>query len=813
MRIYSSIFLIALATLAFELTLSRLLSVITWYHIGFLAISVAMLGMTVGAITVFLVKSLFVPERINDTLRYACYCFALSVPIALAGLFYIPFIYELSGSDLPRKIFNMAVVIALMSLPFYFSGIVISALLTRYPLPVNRLYASDLIGASMGCILVLVGLGLLDAPSFAILCGFLGLVAGMLLATRTYHFSLYVLIAVVALAVSIGNAETRLLTPQYIKGQPAAFFNVELDRWNSFSRVSINHVESRRPSLWGGHVPFYKDQLLPQRLMQIDGGAATTMRRFESMDDIDHLKYDVTNIAYFLRSPNERPEGGDQQKAAVIGVGGGKDIQAAIRFGYTDIVGIELNPIFIDLLQNEYRDFANVGNNDNVRLVVDEARSYLAHTDEKYDLIQMSLIDTWAATSAGAFSLSENGLYTVEGWRTFFTRLTPDGIFTVSRFFKPGDLGETGRILSLAIATLLELGVEDPSRHIALVTQRQIATLILSMSPLTDLDLQRLQEASASLKHVVRVMPGLTGGNVQLANIMKAKNPAELSAAVQQSDLNLTPPTDESPYFFNMLRLKNLAAFLNYQGGFGGVGVVTGNLTATITLLALIGTLSGLTVLVIVVPLLIYHRREGRTVPFFSALFFCLIGAGFMALEIAFLQRLTVFLGHPIYALSVLLFSFIASTGMGSLLSERLSLEKPRNSLLLCLCTVGLILGIYTVMDHFIPILIVYPIWVKCLTAILLIWPIGLLLGCYFPTGMALATRDSETAAPWYWALNGIFSVLFSALAVFISIYIGISTNVYIAATCYLLTGLCFLKMQQRYSKGYGDAVNGARTI
>src|SRR5262249_27753702 len=150
---------------------------------------------------------------------------------------------------------------------------------------------------------------------------------------------------------------------------------------------------------------FYADQKLPQHYMTIDGLAGTVMRRYHSPQDIEHLKYDVTNIAYFLR-----PTGG----AAVIGVGGGKDIQAALYFGHEAVTGVELNPIFVDLLQHKYRDFAGIGHNDKVSLIVDEARSYMAHSTRKFRLLQMSLIDTWASTGAGAFSLSENALYTVQ---------------------------------------------------------------------------------------------------------------------------------------------------------------------------------------------------------------------------------------------------------------------------------------------------------------------------------------------------------------------------------------------------------------
>ena len=179
---------------------------------------------------------------------------------------------------------------------------------------------------------------------------------------------------------------------------------------------------------------------------------------------IEFLRYDLVNLAYSL--PGIR-------KAAVIGVGGGRDVLAAHLFGVAEIVGVELNPIFIDLHTHEpYKSFSNLTALPNVRFVVDDARSWFASTPEKFDLIQMSMIDTWAATGAGAFTLSENGLYTLEGWRAFLRTLNHDGVFTVSRWYNPGDVDEAGRMVALATAALLDLGVPDARPYLFVARAR-----------------------------------------------------------------------------------------------------------------------------------------------------------------------------------------------------------------------------------------------------------------------------------------------------------------------------------------------------
>lgn len=180
--------------------------------------------------------------------------------------------------------------------------------------------------------------------------------------------------------------------------------------------------------------------------MNIDGAADTDMFHYDgTIKSIAFLQYDLINLAYRL------PE---IHKSAVICVGGGKDVLSAHLFGVTDTIGVELNPIFIDLHTRNplYKNFSNLTTLPNLKLHVDDARSWFAATREKFDLVRMSMIDTWASTGAGAFSLSENGFYTLEGWRAFLKTINDDGIFTVSRWYAPGEVNETGRMIGLASA-------------------------------------------------------------------------------------------------------------------------------------------------------------------------------------------------------------------------------------------------------------------------------------------------------------------------------------------------------------------------
>ncbi len=573
MHAYAGMFAIAFATLALEVIFSRLLSVITWYHLVFFAVSTAMLGMTAGATRVYLQPHRYREDQLDRRLSGNCLGFAISVPVSLSLLCLLPL--ELQPFVTSYVAFLFATVAC--ALPFYFSGVVVTVMLTKYPLPIGRLYACDLVGASLGCLFVLGGLEVFDAPSLILLCSSFGILASLCFAAKNTSRAaawVKIILLVATILASFANAFSHYgLRPLFVKGRivrPASYL---LERWNSFSRVMVYKGGESWPHYWGPS-PKAPTHLIHQFYMNIDGEAATPMRKFANWEDIEHLRYDVTNIGYFL---------GREGPACIIGVGGGRDVQSALLFGQKPVVGIEVNAIFIDLLRGAFADFAGLARRDDVELVIDDARSYLSRTRDRFSVIQMSMIDTWAATGAGAFSLTENALYTVQAWKVFLGRLAEGGVFTVSRWHSPRNLGESGRAVSLAVATLLELGVEDPSRHIAMITTDRISTLLLSLQPFGSRDVDVLRSRCDEMGYRTVHLPGALPDHDDLKELLGATSMPELLAASRGKVLNYEPPTDESPYFFNMLKLASIGLVQEQ-----GQGVVKGNLYATWTLLVLL---------------------------------------------------------------------------------------------------------------------------------------------------------------------------------------------------------------------------------
>jgi hypothetical protein len=800
-HVYVGTFLIAFSTLAVEITLTRILSVITWYHLAFFAISTAMLGATAGATTVFLRPAWFGDDELERSLTLSCLGYAVVTPIALILLCLTPIDPTVSAMGLASLIVGTIE----CSLPFFFAGLVLAAVLTRYTRGIGRLYASDLLGAASGCLLVLGGLELFGAPNLILIASAFGALAALAFCWRQNHStfrSVSAGLVAALLLVTLANASTtRGISPIVIKGRVMRPNDYYLEKWNSYSRVAVFNLGNSAPNYWGPS-PLAPKEKTPQYFMNIDGAAGTTVGKFSALRDIAHLRYDLTNLAHYLR-----PSGA----ACVIGVGGGRDVQAAVLFGHDKVTGIDVNPIFVGLLRREFRDFAGISTRPEVTLVVDEARSFLSHSTATFSILQMSLIDTFAATGAGAFSLSENGLYTTEAWELFIRRLTDDGIFTVSRWYNPRNLGETGRAVGLAMASLFRSGTAMPRRHIAMVTvdtaYGALSTLLVSKQPFSEHDLATLTDVSHRLQYDIAILPGSPAANGLLEHILTADSEAGLKSGMSGQALNYEPTSDENPYFFNMLRLSHLTfAFQSEEG------VVAGNLMATLVLLGLIFSLTIVAVVTIVAPLWVHNRMRalrGETPARVSgpmAVYFSLIGAGFMLVEIALIQRLSVFLGHPVYALGVLLFALIASTGIGSFISESLPLTRKPWMYVYVAGTVAVILVVESLLPVVMRERMADAVLVKIGVAITVIFPLGLLLGCFFPTGMRLVNARRDPSTAWYWAMNGVCGVLCSALAVFISIYYGISRNLQVAAVLYAATLGCLY----RFSRDQGECTTTA---
>jgi hypothetical protein len=797
---FAGLFCTTLATLFLEILDARLLSVLTWYHLSFLAVSLAMLGMAAGAVHVFLAGPALDGDHAPRRLPAFAVVFAGTMALTHVISLCIPIAVHPLGSMIGFA--SLTTIIALLTVPFYYSGVTVTLALTRARAPIGRLYAWDLAGAAFGCLAVvpLLDSGRFNLSSLVLLGSAVAAMGAFCFAkARDGSHSLTPLLIATALAIAAVANGTRRdgLEVNYPKNRQFWLSDrIERTFWNSHSYVILERPYDSVPLLWGRGARSSTAERVKAAWLVIDGEAGTPITGWNGDPAaLDWISHDVTTLPYYLRHGS----------AAVIGFGGGRDLLAAIWGRSTSVTGVDVNRTMLRLLTEGHRSFAGIADRPEVQLVHDDARAFLTRNPARYDVIQMSLIDTWSSAGAGAFTLTENGLYTTEAWRMILTRLTPTGVFSVSRWFSPAHVSETSRLLALATASLIGHGVQDPLAHTLLVSRLGVATLMISPSPFSPADLDTVERVAAAEGFEIQASPRGGGTVESLDQIARSRSLDALAAATAHPDLDFSPPTDNRPFFFNMLKPASFAR----SSSLPTAGVVAGNIYATTTLVTLFCIATVMVAATIAYPLIATGRPPMDARVFRASLcYFAGIGLGFMLVQIALLQRFSIYLGHPTYTLSVTLFSMILFAGAGSYLSDRLAPLATRTERMLPIATAASLLVLIAVVQPATSATIGAGLLTRSAIVVLLLAAPSILLGFFFPTGMRMVAALSAPAMAWMWGVNGASGVLGSIIAVGVSIWAGIQVNLLLAAALYAALVFPLLTLQRASLSGEEAATN-----
>ncbi len=787
---HAGVFLVTLATLMFEILLTRIFSVTMWYHYAFMAISMALFGMTVGAVLVYLLPLRFPPDHTNRHLGLSAFGFAITIVLSFLAHLAIPF--GTAGLSVTASLILTYVVI---SVPFVFSGICVALALTRFPRQVSTLYAADLAGAACGCLLLIITLNVTDGPTTVMVTAVLAGAGAVCFAAESRATTLTR--AIVGFTILLGlfaggnailaNHQSPLLRFTWIKSMRAS--RPLYEKWNSFSRIAVGGDPNTpsTPITWGISLAYPGDRKVKQLQMTIDANAATVITAFNGdVKSVDYLKYDVTNVAHYIR--------GDA-RVLVVGAGGGRDILSALTFGQRSVVAVEINRDIINAVNRRFGDFSgHLDRDPRVTFINDEARSYITRSRDRFDIIQLSLVDTAAATAAGAYVLTENALYTAEAWTLLLQHLTRDGVLTVTRWSIGEAPGEMYKVTALASTALKRLGVGTPRGHIMVVRRPKgihpkygpigTATILVSRTPFSAGDLATLEDVAHRMRFDLVVGPR-TAVDPTFARLASGQ---DLEAFTRTFPLKIAPPTDNSPFFFNMIRLRDVFRFSPWTQG-----TEVFNAQPVMILVVLLIVVFALTLACIVVPLRLTTRKDPLrgTLPLF--VFFASIGVGFMMVEISQMQRLIIFLGHPTYGLSVVLFALLVSSGVGSWVTRTARLERSTGA---AIAWLGVLLGALVVFGAVTPHAAVAfrgaPTAIRILVAVSILFPLGVCMGMAFPLGMKLASGTVEAVTPWLWGINGATSVCASVLAVTIAMSTGIATSFWTGVGCYAVALVAF---------------------
>ncbi|MFQ5419922.1 MAG: hypothetical protein ACE5EY_06120, partial [Anaerolineae bacterium] len=470
------ILFVNMGTLALEVVLTRIFSVTMWYHFAFLAISLALMGSATAGVLMYFFPALTQPERAQKWMGRTAVVLALSVPLAFILYLQIPFepvLMNRADWFSGGQIFWLALIYLDLAIPFFLTGIVMSLALSAWSAQAGRVYWADLTGASLGCLVSIAALEWLGGTGALLGIGVVLAIAGVILTSgwrvkRPSHalpvFGLLVVAGIFTtnqidpwLKLTINKAGGQEPTPIY-------------EKWNANSRVTV-YEPSGYPFFWAID-PDHWTQTVEEgmtynhSLLLIDAVAGTPIQNFNgNLEQVAFLRWDLTSLAYHLA---------DNPKTLVIGPGGGRDVLSALASGSGDVTAVEVNPAVINAVRGQFADFAgHLYERPDVHVQVADARGFVERSQEQYDVIQASLIDTWAAGGSGAFALSENSLYTQEAFETYYEHLSDQGILTISRWYLPERPAETLRLVSTGLAGWEAAGAADPGQHIAVVAHNQ----------------------------------------------------------------------------------------------------------------------------------------------------------------------------------------------------------------------------------------------------------------------------------------------------------------------------------------------------
>jgi len=796
--VFCGIFLASLATLMYELLLTRIFSVTTWYHFAFLAISMAMFGTTMGAIIVYLAPNKFTPENTSKYQAWSILAFAISCILAIVIHISVPAFLPLDPSVV--IVASLFIAIPFLLLAFTLSSICISLVLTRYPEQTHKLYAADFIGAAVGCVLLVLSLQYIDGITDVYLVGFIATLSALCFSFNAESKKLKLCALVIALFTAayvgtnayLANQAKPVISLSWSKGEKEKL--VHFEKWNCFSRIRVfgEPDEYRRPMEFG-YSKLLPDVKIRQLWLDMDGCAAAILYRFTgNLKDFEFFKYDISNFAYEVIKDGN---------ALVIGVGGGKDILAALALGQKTVTGVEINNNTVATVNGRYGDYTgHLDKMPGVNIVCDEARSYITRSKEKYDTIQATLVDTWAASSSGAFALTESSLYTVDAWETFLNHLSDRGVLTMTRWWSHYVPSEIYRLLGLAHTALKKVGVENPRANIVLVrlmsselgdslhAEDGLGTILVSRKPFTPEQLTFIEKRCKELGFELALSP-TTSIEPNLA-LSADGNTAEVEKTVP---FNLKASTDDCPFFFQTLNPAQI-----FNKSIYASGRTANNINSAVALLLVLVTVTFFTFYCFRLPILRTKDKSQLkgSLPLF--IYFFSIGIGFMLIELSQVQRFSITLGHPIYALAVVLFTLFLATGLGSVSFGKLK-EMAGNRLHMLLAAVLVVTAIFGLATPaLVHALAPESTPMRIGASIASLFPVGFVLGLGFPAGMQLGFKYGEKLTPWLWGINGAASVLGSVLSVVISMFAGISVSYWCGFLFYATALYCCLQLEKR---------------
>jgi len=755
-RVILAIALISAGSLLLELTFVRIFSVLFFYHYGFLIISTSLFGMGLAGVVLHL-RGTPSAESAEGAMRRAALLFALTSILAAVCTHLSPVKLSAAVSGQARPLIYLVLYYIILGSPFYFVGRAVSIGLTVWSERADQLYFGDLLGAGVGCLLLFVTLPSLMPMGTACIVSCLGIAAALLLSRDcgVRGRSMLVIALVASLGLSWFAGEIVPLRPQEHKRSFRDDYRKKLIEWTHWGVLSRVDVARRRD----------------RKVLWIEGGTnESILIPFSGNFDRDFNKEAwgrrKSAFVYQIRKP---------RRVVIIGPAGSHEVVTAAGFGAEQVTGVEMDPLVVRAVVKDYADYiGRPYDHPGIRMVNEEGRSYLERCPDTFDVIQQINNFTPVAMASGALNVSETYLVTVEAFRLYLKRLTPDGIIDLRRH---GDI----RVASVAMEALRREGISEPWRNILILDDQTF----VKKTPWTPEELQNVRILAKKWKRAIRFIPDeVRDPSSWYDGFLRSDHPEQW---YHRDVANLTPSTDDWPFINHYVswgrtrdpKLPTTIAWYNKMKFFRRVP------HGDFVLVCILFEAAILSFLFLLLPML-RSRKDPLTPRAAPVLvYFTCLGAGFIFMELCLMQRLTLLLGHPSISLAVVLASLLIFAGLGSLLSGTLYAPSVRNlRLVLLISVIILVLGAL-----FLQQLVRYGMRLPEIQRILLSIGIsgihGIFMGMPFPIALRIMSGPSHRLIPWGWAINAYATVVGSVLCVLCAMYWGFTAVYLLAAAAY----------------------------
>ena len=791
--------LISGAALAYEILLMRLFSIALWHHFAYMIISLALLGYGASGALLTLapraVQRHFVPLFSAAAAAFgvgAIGCFALSQRVPFNPL-------EILWD--PRQPAYLMAVYLLLALPFLCAGACVGMALSRFPARLSRIYSVDILGAGLGSLGIVALLFVLPPADALKSIGALGWVAAAVArleggGPRRWPAALGMAGTGLALLLLPQGWLAPAMSPYKELPQTLRIPDARVVAQRSSPLGLVSVIESPRIPL--RHAPGLSlaasAEPPPQLGVFVDGEGLNALTRFDGRrESLAYLDQLTSALPYHLLR---------QPRVLVLGAGAGADVLQAHYHGARRIDAVELNPQVVDLVRGRFADHSGGVYSDIARVHVAEARGFVAASEERYDLIQVALLDSFSASSAGLYALSENYLYTVEAVQDDLRHLQPGGLLAITRWvtLPPRD---ALKLFAAAVVALERSGVADPASRLALVRSWKTVTLLVRNGAFSAADIAAIKAFCAARSFDVAFYPGMKAEEANRYNVVEAPDLFDGASALlgtgreqflRDYKFHVAPATDDRPHFFHSFKWRVLPELLSLKGQGGLPLLEWGYPVLVATLVQAVAA----SLLLIGLPLAWVARRGARQDDgppkrgsrMRVLVYFLAIGFGFMFIEIAFIQKFVLFLSHPLYAVAVVLFAFLLFAGIGSHVSRHVA-ERTRAMRYPVATVAAGIAASAALCLVLLPWLFQHAMKLpdsgRIVITAALIAPLAFFMGMPFPMGLARVEAADKRLIAWAWAINGCASVSGAVLATLLAIHVGFTA---VVAAALLLYGI-----------------------